>query len=64
MKVKAVNAKDIIDALQGIQNSFIGFEPGVGYSSLPGPSSDVRIARAVYLIEGLKRELGVNQGET
>jgi hypothetical protein len=60
-----MDTKDVIEKLQAIQNSFIGYEPGTGFMSAPGPSSDVRIARAVYSIEGLERELsdGTNDQE-
>jgi hypothetical protein len=52
-----MNVKDIIEKLQEIQNSFLGYEPGTGYADAPGPHIAARIARAVHAIECIKREL-------
>jgi hypothetical protein len=53
----AVDTTEIIAKLEDIQNGFLGYTPGAGFDITPGASADVRIARAVYWLEILKRRL-------
>ena len=46
-----MDAKAILESVEAIQNNFLGYRPGTGFESEPGPTADVRIARGVYWLE-------------
>jgi hypothetical protein len=52
-----MNVEETADRIEAIKNIFLGFEPGSGFDSAPGPRPEVRIARAVLWLDGLRQKL-------